>query len=93
MPGMDGKEAHMWVGEVAPGAATGLHRHPTPRFVYVTEGSVVLEIEGKPPQTFRAGEGFMEGPDIVQNFRNASPSQAAKALGVQIAGKGQALQY
>jgi hypothetical protein len=35
----------------------------------------------------------MKGPDIVQNFRNASPSQVAKALGFQIAGKGEALQY
>jgi len=90
--GMDGKEAHMWVADIAPGSATGMHRHPTPRFVYVVEGSVVLEMEGKPPQTFKAGQGFMESPDTRHNFRNASPSDAAKALGFQIVGKGQPLQ-
>jgi len=55
------KEAHMWVADIAPGAATGVHRHPTPRFVYVIAGAVTLEIE--------------------------------RALGFQVAGKGQALQY
>ncbi len=38
MAGMEGKEAHMWVAEIAPGAATAKHSHPTPRFVYVMEG-------------------------------------------------------
>src|SRR5215510_2898764 len=58
MAGMEGKEAHMWVAEIAPGAATGKHSQSTPRFVYVIAGSVTLEIEGKPPQIFKVGEGF-----------------------------------
>ena len=93
MAGMEGKEAHMWVAEIAPGAATGKHAHPTPRFVYVMAGSVTLEIEGKSSQTFKAGEGFQEMPDVVHNFSNASTTEAATALGLQIAGKGQPLQY
>ena len=91
--GMEDKEAHMWVAEIAPGAATGEHSHPTPRFVYVIEGSVIVEIEGQSPQAFKAGEGFQELPDVVHNFRNASTTKAAKALGFQIAGNGQPLQY
>ena len=50
MAGMEGQEAHMWVAEIAPGAATGRHSHPTARFVYVIEGSVTLEVDGKSPQ-------------------------------------------
>jgi quercetin dioxygenase-like cupin family protein len=91
--GMEDKEAHMWVAEIAPGAATGEHSHPTPRFVYVIEGSVMVEIAGKSPQTFKAGEGFQELPDVVHNFRNASTTNPAKALGFQIAGNDQPLQY
>jgi quercetin dioxygenase-like cupin family protein len=91
--GMEDKEAHMWVAEIAPGAATGEHSHATPRFVYVIEGSVIVEIDGKSPRAFKAGEGFQEMPDVVHNFRNASTTEAAKALGFQIAGKGQPLQY
>jgi quercetin dioxygenase-like cupin family protein len=46
---------NVWVADIAPGAATGKHTHPTPRFVYVLEGAVVLEMDGKPPQTFKPG--------------------------------------
>jgi quercetin dioxygenase-like cupin family protein len=82
----------VWIADIAPGAATGRHSHPTPRFVYVMEGAVVLELDGKPPQTFRAGEAFAEMPNEVHNFRNASAAEPAKALGFQYARKGQALQ-
>ena len=92
MAGWEGQEANMWVGVVAPGAETGTHTHPTPRFVYVLEGAVTLEVEGQPPQVFQAGEGFQELPDVVHNLRNASPDEPARALGFQIAGKGQPLQ-
>jgi quercetin dioxygenase-like cupin family protein len=61
--------------------------------VYVIAGSVILEIDGKPPQTYNAGDGFQELPHVVHNFRNASGSEPARALGFQIAAKGQALQY
>jgi quercetin dioxygenase-like cupin family protein len=70
-----------------PGAATGKHAHPTPRFVYVIAGAVTSEIEGQSPQTFKAGEGFQEVPDVVHNFSNASTTEPAKALGFQIAGR------
>jgi quercetin dioxygenase-like cupin family protein len=93
MAGMPGKEAHMWVADIAPGAATGLHRHPTPRFVYVISGAVTLEMEGQPPRTFKAGEGFQEMPGEAHNFRNASATESARALGFQIAGKGEPLQF
>ncbi len=93
MAGMEGKEAHMWVAEIAPGAETAKHSHPTPRFVYVIEGSVTVEFEGGSPEVFKAGEGFQEMPGVEHTFRNASTSEAAKALGFQIAGSGQPLQY
>ena len=73
-------------------AETGKHTHPTPRFVYVMEGSVTLEVEGQPPRIFKVGDGFQEMPGIVHNFKNASSVAPAKALGFQIAEKGQPLQ-
>jgi quercetin dioxygenase-like cupin family protein len=66
--------------------------HPTPRFVVVLEGSVVLEIEGKSPQTFKVGQAFQELPGVVHNFKNASTTEPAKAIGIQHAEKGQPLQ-
>jgi quercetin dioxygenase-like cupin family protein len=89
---MKDSEMHFWVADIAPGAATGRHTHPTPRFVYVLEGAVVLEVDGKPPQTFKAGQAFAEIPNVIHNFRNASMTEPAKALGLQYAAKGQGLQ-
>jgi hypothetical protein len=43
-------------------------------------------------QTFKAGQAFQEPPDVVHNFRNASTTEPAKAIGIQYAGKGQPLQ-
>ena len=92
MAGMEGKEAHMWVAEIAPGAATAKHSHPSPRFVYVIEGSVIVEFEGGSSHIFTTGEGFQEKPGVEHTFRNASTTEAAKALGFQIADRDQPLQ-
>jgi quercetin dioxygenase-like cupin family protein len=89
---MKDSEMNVWVADIAPGAATGRHSHPTPRFVYVLEGAVVLEMDGEAQETFKAGQAFAEMPNLVHNFRNASTTEPARALGIQYAGKGQPLQ-
>ncbi|MFY9956607.1 cupin domain-containing protein [Bradyrhizobium sp.] len=89
---IEGKEMHIWVADIAPGAATGPHFHPTPRFVYVLEGAVVLELDGKPPRTYTVGQAYVEMPGERHNFRNASTTEPAKALGFQYGGKDQPLQ-
>ena len=88
-----GNEMQVWVADIAPGAGTGRHSHPTPRFVYVLEGAVVLELDGTPPQTFKGGQAFAELPNLVHNFRNASTTEPARALGFQYAAKGQPLSH
>ena len=45
-----------------------------------------------PPITFMAGQGFAEAPGVAHNFRNASATAPAKALGFQVAPKGTPLQ-
>jgi quercetin dioxygenase-like cupin family protein len=89
---IEGKEMHVWVADIPPGAATGPHFHPTPRFVYILEGAVVLELVGKPPRTYTVGQAYVEMPDERHNFRNASTTEPAKALGFQYGGKDQPLQ-
>ena len=89
---VEGKEMQFWVADIPPGAATGPHFHPTPRFVYVLEGAVVLELDGKPARTYTAGQAYVELPGERHNFRNASISEPAKALGFQYVGKDQPLQ-
>jgi len=89
---LKGSEMNVWIADIAPGAETGRHSHPTPRFVYVLEGSVVLEFDGKVPKTFKAGDAFAETANSIHNFRNASTTEPAKALGFQYAEKGHPLQ-
>jgi quercetin dioxygenase-like cupin family protein len=89
---IEGSEMSVWVADIAAGAATGRHSHPTPRFVYVIEGSVVVERDGQPSQTFKAGQAFAEMPNEIHNFKNASTTESARALGFQYARKGQPLQ-
>ena len=92
LPEMQGKEMNVWVADIPPNFSTARHSHPTPRFVYVLEGAVVYEVDGKPPQTFKAGEAYVEMPGEVHKFRNANSTQPAKALGFQYANNGQPLQ-
>ena len=44
------------------------------------------------PLTFMAGQGFAEASGVAHNFRNASATAPAKALGFQVAPKGTPLQ-
>src|SRR5215813_13392078 len=72
---------HVWVADIAPGAATGRHFHPTPRFVYVLEGAVVLELDGKAPQMFKTRQGLAEMAKAVQSFRDEGTTEPVKTLG------------
>jgi quercetin dioxygenase-like cupin family protein len=53
--GIAGKEVTMFMAEIQPGARTGKHYHPGDEFIYVLEGSGVLEEQGKPPITMKPG--------------------------------------
>ena len=76
-----GKEAAMIAVEYAPGAADPIHRHDAHVFVYVLEGSVVMQVQGGAPVTLRPGQTFYEGPnDIHLVGRNASSTEPAKFL-------------
>ena len=91
LAGMEGKEMNIWTAEIAPGAATAKHYHPTPRFVIVLEGAVVLRSKAG-YRRFNAGQAYQELPGVVHNFKNASATEPAKAIGIQHAEKGQPLQ-
>ena len=89
LPGYPGKEALMITVEHAPGGSSAIHRHDAQAFVYVLEGSVVMQLKGGEPVTLTPGQSFYEGPDDVHLVdRNASTTQPAKFLVVLIKNKG-----
>ena len=84
-----GKEVLMITVEHAPGGTSASHRHNAHAFVYVLEGSVVMQLKGGPEVTLTPGQPFYEGPDDVHLVdRNASSTEPAKFLVVLIKDKG-----
>ena len=89
LPDSPGKEALMIMVEHAPGGSSAVHRHNAHAFVYVLEGSVVMQLKGGQPVTLKAGQSFYEGPDDIHVVdRNASSTQPAKFLVLLIKDKG-----
>jgi quercetin dioxygenase-like cupin family protein len=81
LAGIDGKEGLMVVVEYPPGVASAAHRHNANTFVYVLEGSVVMQVAGAKEMTLTAGQTFYESPSDVHTVsRNASDSKPAKIL-------------
>jgi quercetin dioxygenase-like cupin family protein len=65
--------------EYPPGGVDPIHRHDAHAFVYVVEGSIVMQVKGKEEVTLTSGQTFYEAPDDVHLVgRNASDTQPAK---------------
>jgi quercetin dioxygenase-like cupin family protein len=89
LPESPGREALMITVEHAPGGSSTIHRHNAHAFVYVLEGSVVMQLKGGQQVTLTPGQTFYEGPDDVHLVdRNASSTNPAKFLVVLIKEKG-----
>jgi quercetin dioxygenase-like cupin family protein len=89
LAGLTGKEAVMFTVEYAPGASSSKHRHNANTFVYVLEGSIVMQVDGGKAVTLGPGQTFYESPDDVHVVsKNASDSQPAKFLVFFVKDKG-----
>jgi quercetin dioxygenase-like cupin family protein len=86
-----GNEGSIFLVELAPGAAVGRHYHPGDAFAYILEGSMVLELDGKPPVTLKAGDSGHVLPRQVHDDKNASASKPVKFLVFHVTAKGQPL--
>ena len=89
LPDIPGKEGAMLIVEYPPGGVDPVHRHNANAFVYVLEGSVIMQVKGQEPVTLQPGRTFYEGPsDIHVVGRNASNTDPSKFLVVFIKNKG-----
>src|SRR5512146_2646034 len=74
-----GKEGLMITVEYPPGSSDPIHRHSAYAFVYVLEGTIVMQVRGGKELTLTPGQTFYEGPDDVHIVgRNASKTKPAK---------------
>ena len=84
-----GKEGMMITVEYPPGGKDPVHRHNAHAFVYVLEGTVVMQLKGGKEITLKPGETFYEGPsDVHVVGRNASKTAPAKFVVVLLKDKG-----
>ncbi|HEY4049453.1 MAG TPA: cupin domain-containing protein [Acidobacteriaceae bacterium] len=76
---LPGKEGLMITVEYPPGSVDPIHRHDANGFIYVLEGSIVMQVRGGKEVTLTPGQTFYEGPDDVHIVgRNASKTEPAK---------------
>lgn len=81
LPELPNKEVTMLTVEYAPGGASPPHKHQAHTFVYVLEGTIVMQVKGGKETRLSAGETFYESPtDIHMVSRNASDTERAKFL-------------
>jgi|SRR5215469_8493688 len=81
LSGIPGKEATMVTVEYPPGGSSAEHRHNAYTFVYVLEGSVVMQVKGGKEVTLGPGQTFYESPEDVHTVsRNASTTKPARFL-------------
>jgi quercetin dioxygenase-like cupin family protein len=85
--GTTGREAIQVRVDFAAGAAFGKHTHPGEEIIYVLEGSLEYEVEGKPPVTLKAGDVFFVPAGTVHAAKNVGTSNAAE-LATYIVEKG-----
>ena len=86
---LPGKEVLMITVDYPPGSVDPIHRHNARAFVYVMEGSIVMQVKGGKEVTLTPGQTFYEGPDDVHTVgRNASSTKPAKFVVFFIKDKG-----
>ncbi|MBV2162364.1 cupin domain-containing protein [Achromobacter denitrificans] len=84
-----GKDVLMITVDYPPGAADPVHRHDADSFIYVLQGSIVMQLKGGKEVTLHPGQTFYEGPDDVHIVgRNASQTEPARFLVLLIKKRG-----
>jgi quercetin dioxygenase-like cupin family protein len=89
LPNLPGKEGLMITVDYPPGSVDPIHRHNANAFVYVLEGTIVMQVRGGKEVTLTPGQTFYEGPDDVHVVgRNPSKTKPAKFVVFLVKDKG-----
>ncbi len=85
-----GREAIQVRVDIGPGEVAPRHKHPGEEIIYVLEGTLEYEIEGKPPVTLKAGDVLFIPYGAIHSARNVGSVNAAE-LATYIVEKGKPL--
>lgn len=76
--------------DLDPGHTVANHRHPGEEIIYVVEGMIEYDLEGKPPAILKAGDVIVVPKGVVHSAKNVGKTNAAE-IGTYIVPKGQPL--
>jgi len=88
--GIPGREVVQVRVDIAPGVAFPRHSHPGEEIIYVIEGLLEYQVDGKPPVTLKAGEVFFIPAGTIHAAKNVGSGNAAE-LATYIVEKGKPL--
>jgi len=74
----------------APGASFPRHKHPGEEIIYVLEGAIEYDVDGKSPVTLKAGDVLFVPYGVVHAAKNIGSVPAAE-LGTYVVEKGKPL--
>jgi len=80
MPRGAEQEVRVMTASFKPGDKTVFHTHRSPVTVYILEGAFTLELDGKPPVVAKAGEAFVEPPNVRMTGHNRSATEPLKLV-------------
>jgi quercetin dioxygenase-like cupin family protein len=64
--------------EIDPGVTSPRHRHPGEEIIYVLEGLLEYQVEGKPPVTLKAGDVLFIPAGTIHAAKNVGSGNAAE---------------
>jgi quercetin dioxygenase-like cupin family protein len=76
--------------EIDPGVTSPRHTHPGEEIIYVLEGSMEYQVEGKPPVTLKAGDVLFIPAGTIHAAKNVGSGNAAE-LATYVVEKGKPL--
>jgi quercetin dioxygenase-like cupin family protein len=85
-----GREVIQTRVDISPGVGFPRHKHPGEEIIYVIEGSIEYEVEGKPPVTLKAGDVLFIPAGTIHAAKNVGSVNAAE-LGTYVVEKGKPL--
>jgi quercetin dioxygenase-like cupin family protein len=87
IPGRETVQARI---DFEPGATFPRHTHPGEEIIYVLEGTLEYQVEGKPPVTLKAGEVLFIPAGTIHAARNTGSVRGSE-LGTYVVEKGKPL--
>ena len=76
--------------DIDPGKIAPNHRHPGEEIIYVVEGTIEYQLEGKPPVTLKAGDVLFVPKGVIHSAKNVGQTNAAE-IGTYVVPKGKPL--